>query len=433
MAWPPICKWQRAEDIMSNQAAISLRTIDLPLATETAADKPATKARTTPRKKAPFIFGALALAAAGLGAHMYISSLGKETTDDAQIEGHVSQVAARVPGQVKRVLVHDNQKVKVGDVLIELDDADYDARLAAARADLEASQASLHAAETQRDLTRKQVQANLDVARGGIAQAAAVSGSTEALIDQARADVTAAESRAQLAHTELGRAQRLFDAAAIPQQELDSKRSVADTADAALAQSRARVITAEANRSNSSGTALAAHGHLLSAQTAPEQIDAAEAQVQLARARVAQTQSAVHQAELNSGYTKIRAEIDGEVAKRTVEPGQMVDPARPLLAIVGTTDTWVVANLKETQLEHVHAGEKVRVAIDTFDGATLDGVVESIQAGTGARFSLLPPDNASGNFTKVTQRVPVRIEIADRRGLELRPGMSADVTIITAE
>jgi membrane fusion protein (multidrug efflux system) len=139
----------------------------------------------------------------------------------------------------------------------------------------------------------------------------------------------------------------------------------------------------------------------------------------------------VHIAELAESYTKVRTELDGYVTKRTVEPGQQVGPDRPLMAIVGSDELWVVANLKETQLAHVKPGEKVSVSIDTYDGDSLDGVVDSIQSGTGARFSMLPPDNASGNFTKVTQRVPVRIEIKNRHGLDLRPGMSADVTIYT--
>ncbi len=385
------------------------------------------------RRKAPFILGAMLLAATGVGTYLYASSRGKQTTDDAQVEGHVAPVASRVAGQVKRVLVEDDQPVKAGDVLVELDDADYQARLTAARADLAAADAGQHAAEAQLALTRKQVDANVAIARGGIAQASAVSGSTEALIDQATADVTVAVSRAQLAHVELARSEKLVATGAVPQAELDVKRSAADAADAQLAQARARVVTAQANRANGTGTALAAHGRMLVAETAPEQVAAAEAQLELATAKVAQAAAAVHQAELGLGYTKIRAELDGVVAKRNVEPGQMVSPERSLMALVGTTDTWVVANFKETQLETIHPGERVRLKLDGFDGAPLDGVVASIQAGTGSRFSLLPPDNASGNFTKVTQRVPVRIEIADRRGLALRPGMSADVTVFTAE
>jgi membrane fusion protein (multidrug efflux system) len=421
----------------ANMATPSLRSIDRPTETNDSTN-PTPPTNLTPptlpkpqRRKAPFVFGAIALAATAYGAHRYIAGLGKESSDDAQVEGHVSSVAARIPGEVKRVLVKDNQHVKAGDVLVELDDADYTTKLASARADLEAARANLHAAEAQRDLTRKQVAANLAVARGGVAQAAAVSGSTEALIDQAKADVASAESKAQLARVELARAQKLFDSGAVPKSELDIRRATSEQADAGVAEARARVVTAETSRTNSSGTVLAANGRLASAQTAPEQIDAAVAQVELAGARVAQAESALRTAQLDVDYTHIRAEIDGYVAKRTVEPGQIVGPDRPLLAVVGDRELWVVANLKETQLAHVRPGDKVSIRIDTFDDDELPGTVESIQSGTGARFSLLPPDNASGNFTKVTQRVPVRIELADLRGLALRPGMSADVTIIT--
>ena len=415
----------------ANPTAAVARTIDFPLPAETPTEREelAPAAKKPPRKKAPLVLGALVAVAGAIAAYLYLSSRGKESTDDAQVEGHVSTVAARVPGQVKRVLVTDDQPVKAGDVLVELDDADLIARRDAAKADLAAATAGLHAAESQLALTRKQADANLAIARGGIAQAAAVSGSTQASIDQAKADVVAAESRAQLARTELDRSQRLVDGGAIPKSELDARQSAVDQAEAQLTQARARVIAAEAGRSNASGTTESARGRLLVAETAPEQIDAAQASVELAQAKVAQASAAVQQAELNLSYTKVRAEIDGVVAKRTVEPGQMVSPDRPLLALVDTRDTWVVANFKETQLGAIRPGLRVKVRVDGVD--TFTGTVESIQAGTGARFSLLPPDNASGNFTKVTQRVPVKIQIADRRGLELRPGLSADVTVYT--
>jgi membrane fusion protein (multidrug efflux system) len=383
------------------------------------------------RKKAPLVAGGLVTVGLAIAAFLYIHSRGKETTDDAQIESHVSPVAARVTGQVKRVLVADNQRVKQGDVLVELDDSDFAVRAASARADLAAAEASYHAAAAQLELTRKQLDANLAIARGGIAQASAVSGSTQALIDQAKADIAATGSRLALARTELARTQRLVDSGAVPRNELDSRLDVVAQAEAQLAQARARLVTAEANRSNSSGTSEAARGHLLIAQAVPEQLAVAQAQLELAKARVDQSQAAMRQAELNLGYTKIRAEVDGVVSKRAVEPGQIASPDRSLLALVDTREEWVVANFKETQLGKIRPGQRVKIKIDGFDDAALRGTVDSIQAGTGARFSLLPPDNASGNFTKVTQRVPVKITLADQRSLELRPGMSADVTVYT--
>lgn len=387
-----------------------------------------------PRKKAPIVAGTMLAVAATGGAIYWFTSRGKESTDDAQVEAHVSPVAARVTGQVKRVLVTDNQRVKAGDVLVELDDADYAVRVKAAKADLAAAQATLKSTQATFDLTKKTLDANLSIARGGIAQASAVTGSTQAAIDQAKADVAASESRLALAKTELDRTQRLLDTGAIPRSELDARNDAMLQAQSQLAAARARVSAALANRSNSSGTSEAARGRLQIAEAVPEQVAVAEAQVELAKAKVDQAQAALHQAELALGYTKVHAEIDGVVAKRTVEVGQLVSPDRSLLALVDDSNEWIVANFKETQLGKIKPGQRVKIEIDGFDDDTLHGTVDSLQAGTGSRFALLPPDNASGNFTKVTQRVPIKIVLAKHAGLDalaLRPGMSAEVVIYT--
>ena len=397
---------------------------DQPAGPPAAPPEAATRPR---RKRAPFVFVGLLVVAVGVALYLYLSRLGKERTDDAQVEAHVATVAARVAGQVKRVAVADNQEVKVGDVLVELDDRDQQVRLAAARADLAATQALLRAAQTQLSLTEKTAKANLAVAKGGVEQAFAVTGGTQAMIDQAHADVSAAESHKQLTKIDRERSDRLFATGAVPQAEVDSRVAADQQADAQLAQARAHLASALANRSNSSGTADAARGKLLAASTVDEQVEAARAQVALGEARVAQAQTAVDRAQLELDYTKVRAELAGTVAKRAVEPGQIVGPDRPLMAIVDLADTWVVANLKETQLTSIKPGQAVDIELDV--GATLHGHVDSIAAGTGSRFSLLPPDNASGNFIRVTQRVPVKIKLDDRGDRILRPGTSAEVTI----
>lgn len=376
------------------------------------------------------VLAGLLLAAAGVAGFLYATRLGKEKTDDAQVEAHVSSVAARIAGQVKRVPVADNQEVKPGDVLVELDDRDQQVKLAAARADLAAATAQLRMAQTQLALTEKTARANLAVAQGAIAQAAAVTGNTAAQIDQARADVAAAQSRKQLTRIERERAERLRATGAATQAEIDARVAADSEADAALAQAQARLASALANRSNSSGTETSARGRLLAAQTIDEQVEAARAQVALAEARVEQTRAAEQRAALELEYTKVRAEIAGVVTKRAVEAGQLVSPERMLMAIVDLSDTWVVANLKETQLADIKPGQPVEVEVDTF-GGTMAGHVDSVAAGTGSRFSLLPPENATGNFIKVTQRVPVKIKIDDRGGRQLRPGMSAEVIVHT--
>lgn len=383
-----------------------------------------------PRRRAPFVLLGLVVVAAAVGTTLYLTRLGKEKTDDAQVEAHASNVSARIAGQVKRVLVADNQDVKPGDVLVELDDRAQQVALASARADLAAATAQLHIAQTQLALTEKTARANLAVAQGAIAQAAAVTGSTAAQIDQARADVAAAQSRKQLTRAERDRAERLRATGAATQAEIDVRLAADAEADAALAQAQARLASALANRSNSSGTEVSARGRLAAAQTIDEQVEVARAQVTLAEARVAQIQAAVDRAALELEYTRVRAEIAGRITKRSVEPGQLVSPERMLMTIVDLADTWVVAHFKETQLADIKEGQRAEVEVDTFDG-TLPGRVDSVAAGTGSRFSLLPPENASGNFIKVVQRVTVKIKIDDRGGRVLRPGMSAEVVIHT--
>lgn len=417
----------------SNGKGSTMPLTELPTL-ETRLDAAPTAATGTGKRpsRAKIVLPALVAAAAlGVGTATWLGR-GKEATDDAQVEGHVASVAARVSGQVKRVLVTDHQEVKAGDALVELDEHDLATRVAAARADQLAARAQVSAAEAQLALAETTARSNLSVARGGLTQATALEGTTRAAIEQARADVAAAEARASLARADLGRSQRLFDDHAVAQAELDARRSAFDQADAALAQTRARLTSAEANLGGSRGTTESARGHMVAAASGPLQVQGARAQLALAQARVAQADAAVAQAELNLSYTTVRAEVAGTIARRTVEPGQAVSPERPLMAIVALDDTWVVANFKEDQLGSMRPGQRAAVKVDTFGGRTFAGHVESFAPGTGSRFSLLPPDNASGNFTKVVQRLPVLVRLDGRPEVVLRPGMSATVTVTVA-
>jgi membrane fusion protein (multidrug efflux system) len=383
------------------------------------------------RRRATIVLPALAVAAFAAASVAFVAGRGKETTDDAQVEGHVVSVSPRLAGQVARVLVKDNQSVREGDVLVELDDRDLSARLAAARADLAAAKAQLHGAKTQLAVATQSADSELIVARAGVAQASAVHGSSRAAIDQARADVAAAEARQRLAATEYARTDFLFKSAAISQAQLDTAKAGLDEADAALVQSRARLVSARAGLDNTAGSIESARGRLLAAQSGPEQVEAQKAQAELAEAHVAQAQAALDQAELNVSYTKVKAATSGVVSRRSVEVGQTVSPDRPLMAIVPLDDTWVVANFKEDQIAHMKTGQSARVSVDTFSKRDLVGHVDSLAGGTGSRFSLLPPDNASGNFTKVVQRVPVLIRLEPQSDVTLRPGLSAAVTVLT--
>lgn len=392
-----------------------------------AADAPSSPSRS----RAKILLPVLLFAAASAVTAVYVAGKGKESTDDAQVEGHVANVAARVNGQVKAVLVKDNQPVKAGDLLVQLDDRDVKAKLAAAKADLAAAKANLTFSETQVGVIERTAEANLQQAHGGLAQASAGFGTTRAGIDQARADLAAADSRRTLSRLELDRAQKLVADGAVSPAEYDTKKALFDQAEAAVSQARARLESAQANVGNSTGTMETARGRFVAAQAGPAQVESARAQLGVARARVEQAQAALEQAELNVSYAEVRALVSGVVARRTVEVGQMVSTDRPLMAIVPLDDVWVVANYKEDQAAKMQPGQAVRVKVDAFGGRVFNGHVDSLSAGTGSRFSLLPPDNASGNFTKVVQRVPVLVRLEAHPDVLLRPGMSAYVTVVT--
>jgi membrane fusion protein (multidrug efflux system) len=298
-----------------------------------------------------------------------------ESTDDAFIDGYVTLISSRVPGQVARLAITDNQEVKQGDVLVEIDPRDYEASLAQAQADLAA-------AGSQLDQSRAQVKVS------------------EARVVQAQASVTAAEAEDQRANDDLKRYENV-ESRAVSKSAID------------LAQAQARSATANLE---------AAHS----------QVKAAEAEVALSKAAVETTTAAVQQAEarlqqaeLNLSYTKIIAPMDARVTARTVQPGNYVQPGQALLALV-PKDVWVTANFKETQLTYMKPGQPVQLSVDAYPGRKFKGRVDSLQAGTGARFSLLPPENAVGNYVKVVQRVPVKIIFDEPLpdDLDLAPGMS---------
>ena len=385
------------------------------------------------RNKAPLVFGGLIIAAA-VGATTYsVVTRGHESTDDAQVEGHVVNVAARVAGQVTEVLVKDDQLVHAGDPIVKLDSRDYEARLLAAQAEVNSAKAALEAAKAQLALAEANANASEQQARGGLTQARAGLVTSKASIDSARASVTQAESRVTLSRTELDRVKGLRQDGSVSQAELDSKQAAFDQADAALTAARAQLAAAQGGIENWNGVIDTAQGRFAQAQTGPEQVALARAQVGQAEARLAQSEAAQHLAELQLEYTTVHAPITGVISRRTVELGQMVSPERNLLAIVGTEDLWIVANFKEDQIEHMKPGQKASVEIDAYPGHVAHAHVENLAGATGARFSLLPPDNATGNFTKVVQRVPVILRLDDAQGMRLVPGLSADATVHVAE
>ncbi len=376
--------------------------------------------------------GLITVAALAVGGYRFANA-GKESTDDAFVEGRVMPVAARVVGQVSKVHVVDNQAVNEGDLLVELDPADLQARADVAAADLLSAQAQHDAAQAQLALAEKNIEANLAQAQGGLGQATGSVESSKASLEQARADVAAAESRLSLAETELKRSTALVATNSVSRADLDTKQAQFDQARASLEQARARFLSTKANIDASVGGVTLAKGRYLAAQTGPQQLAAAQAAVGVAAARVKQAEAAKTLADLNLGYTKIRAPAKGVVARRSVEVGQLVDPARALLAIVPLDDVWVIANFKEDQLRDMKPGAKATIEVDAFSGQKLAAHVESLAGGTGSRFALLPPDNASGNFVKVVQRLPVLLRLDAQPSVQLRPGMSAVVRVTVKE
>jgi membrane fusion protein (multidrug efflux system) len=317
-------------------------------------------------------------------------------TDDAQLDGDINPILPRVSGYVTDVLVRDNQEVKAGDVLAKIDPSDL-------RAKVDQEQAAVLNA-----------QAAVAVAQAAVASARATASGSQAKVASNQADVVAARTRAEQASSDLARYKTLVDKEEISRQQYDAARAAAESAHANADAARATTDSAKATVTSSGA-----------------QIEAATRQVAAAQASVAQHQATLEAARLQLSYVVLKAPVDGIVSKKNVEVGQFVQAGQPLLAIVQGTDTWVSANFKETQLAKMRPGQTADIEVDAYPGKVFHGRVESLAAATGARFSLLPPDNATGNFTKVVQRIPVKIVFTDPADPHhpLRVGMNVSVTV----
>jgi membrane fusion protein (multidrug efflux system) len=363
------------------------------------------------------IVAGLVAVLAGVGAWRHFAV--RESTDDAQIDGHVNPVAARVGGTVLSVLVQDNQHVEKGAVLVRIDPRDYEVALARAQADLAENEASARAAHTTVPLTSTTASSQETAADSELAGAAA-------RLAAAQAQLREAEARERQTAQDLDRFRPLLAKDEISKQQFDSAATAADSA-------RAGRDAAEAAVRGAEKAVEAARARLAQAGTGREQVDIVSARAASAAAKVEMARAALEQARLNLSYTEVKAPVSGVVSRRTVEAGQVVQPGQPLLALVPLDDIWVTANFKESQLRSIRPGQPVEIAVDAYGGRTYRGRVESIAAATGARFSLLPPENATGNYVKVVQRIPVKIVLEQGQDKEhlLRPGMSVVPTVIT--
>lgn len=460
-----------AVDTETRDAAIALESERAEKETDETLHEPlAAPERRRPlyRRPAFMIVAALVLiVGAIIGVRYWLYARAHESTDDAFIDGRVVQLSPKVSGYVMKVYVADNQQVKEGDLIAELDARDYEARLAQARAALEAGIAQQRQAQTGVELTRastraaaQQAAATVQQARSGVAtaraaaaaersrttQAGAAISTAEAGAAQARAQVAAAEAEATRANADVERYQALYQKDEISRQRLDQAVATARTANAQVEAARQRVAAAEAQVTEARSAQAAASenarraatqiggaqagvgealGRQAQAGTAPQQIAVSQAQVATAGATIEQLRAAVTQAELELSYTKIYAPEQGRVTRKAVEEGVLVQPGQPLMALV-TGEVWVTANFKEDQIGKIRPGEPVEIKVDAYPDKVFRAHVDSLQAGTGSAFSLLPPENATGNYVKVVQRLPVKIvfdEPPDANHM-LAPGMS---------
>lgn len=390
--------------------------------------------------------GVGAIAAGVAGYHWWQFASTHEQTDNATVTGHLYQISSRIPGTVEAVPVDDNEIVQAGELLVRLDPDDYQVKVQQAQAALIAAQRQAEAAQANISLAGQTTQAKTSEAQGNVGQAIASISAAQAAVTEAQAGVPAAQ--AQLAQTEAdlqkaqadyNRYQSLYESGAVSRQQLDAAQAAYRVAEAArtaaqqgVSQAQAKLAQAQQGVSQAQAQLESSRGGLQQAQAGGVQTDVNRSEYAAAQAAITQAQANLAEAQLQLSYTNITAPTAGRVGRKTVEVGERVQTGQPLMALVGN-EVWVVANFKETQVDRMRAGESVEVEIDAFPGRTFTGKVDSLSPASGSEFALLPPDNATGNFTKVVQRIPVKITLdpASIRGYEtqITPGMSATVTV----
>jgi membrane fusion protein (multidrug efflux system) len=367
----------------------------------------------------------LALVAAGL----WWRSTFTEDTDDAQVNGHLIQVSSRIAGQVAKVDVDENQVVKAGDTIAELDPADYTVAVENAEAALASAQANAAAANVAVPIATVNTGSNLRSADADVNGTQAGVGQAEKQLDAAHARVAQAQANYTKAQADLERYKPLVEKDVISKQQFDAAVAAADATKAAVADARANEQAAVDGVKVALDREAQAQAGLKYAQTGPQQVAAQSARAKQALAQVAQAQAQLDQAKLNLSYTKIVAPTAGIITRKSVEINQNLAPGQNLLTLVSLEGLWVTANFKETQLKHMAAGQPVEIEVDA-TGKTYKGKVTQIGGATGSVLSLFPPENATGNYVKVVQRVPVRIDFTDLNSEDpshlLRPGLSVE-------
>jgi membrane fusion protein (multidrug efflux system) len=395
-----------------------------------------------------FVLLALLILAIVIGIPIYAYYSVRESTDDAQVDGHLVPVSSRIAGTVLEVLVNDNQPVRAGQELLKMDPADYQVAFDQAQAQLATSQANTLESQQNVPITTINTTSSVRTSSTQVQEAQAAVASAEQGVHAAQAKVSAANATLEQrqanyvkAQKDLARFQDLVQKDEISKQDYDAAVANAQANAAQVDSAKADVVTAQRNYDQSVAEVGEARARLATAQVQrgqSEQIQArqqavAEARFRQAQAQVRQRQADLEQAQLNLGYTAIKAPVDGVVSRKTAEPGMQLSPGQQIMSIVPLDDVWVTANFKETQLKKMRVGQRVEIEADTYGSSRkYRGHIDSIAAASGAKFSLLPPENATGNYVKVVQRVPVKIilEPGEDRDHSLLPGMSVTPTVL---
>ena len=383
------------------------------------------QASRNPRFRLALIVGGIVLLVAGFFFWRYLGSY--ESTDDAQIDGHLNAISARVSGHVAKLLVQDNQYVEAGTPLIEIDPKDYEVAVASARASYQDALATAESMQVNVPITTintgsqlSSAQAELEGTRAGVAM-------SRQQLEASRAELEQAIANDIKAQNDVGRYKQLVDKQEISHQQYDQAVAAARSSAAGVAAARASVSAAEQQVVQSQAKRDQTEATLRAAETAPQQNAQMRARAQAAIAQAQQKKAQLDQAVLNLGYARLVAPVSGIVSNRTVEVGQNVSIGQELMKIINLDDIWVTANFKETQLRLMRPGQSATISVDAI-GKEYNGHVQSIAGASGALFSLLPPENATGNYVKVVQRIPVKITFDPGETKEhiLRPGMSVE-------
>jgi membrane fusion protein (multidrug efflux system) len=385
-------------------------------------------ARTAQRKNRLKRVAPIVVLVAVVGALLWwLHSRQYEDTDDAEVDGHISQLGPRISGYITNVYVEDNQEVKAGQLLVEIDPRDYEVSLARAQADFADSQATASAAKYNVPITSVATSSQIESARADVNNSQAAISAARKNLDGAKAKEVSAAATNVKAQADVQRYKRLVERDIVSKQQYDAAVAAADSAAADVESAHDNVIAAQEGVTEAEAKLVQAQANLRNAGTGPRQVQVTEARANSAESTAAKNKAELEQAELNLQYTKIYSPINGIVGHRTVEVGQYVQPGQALLSLVDIDNIWITANFKETQLKHMQAGQPVSIHVDS-NGHDYKGKVLAIGGASGARFSLFPPENATGNYVKVVQRIPVRIVLdpGENKDHSLRPGMSVE-------